>query len=199
MSKRAISEPEVEDLKCPVCGETWEKGEIFCYYCGYERKDDENPLHPPPLRDGVIVDPDSILDDVSSASIAAISDRLDKIAGVKKIDLAVLLLSDKLRKALEPRVDAADGKVDITRSMEGLSYAIYNDWLMGKSTDLKGLLFVIDPKGEDRVLVQGRNGPGVTGSQFRKWFDGFEVAAEMDEKTALMKELELVASGLESI
>jgi len=196
MSKRAISEPEAEEVKCPVCGEAWEKGEIFCYYCGYERKDDENPLHPPPVRDGVIVDPDSILDKESSALI---KDRLDKIAGVKKIDLAVLLLGDNLRKALEPRVDAADGKVDITRSMEGLSYTIYNDWLMGKSTDLKGLLFVIDPKGEDRVLVQGRNGPGVTGSQFRKWFDGFEVTANMDEKTTLVKELELAASGLESI
>ena len=70
---------------------------------------------------------------------------------------------------------------------------------MGKETDLKGCLVVLDPAGEDRVMVQGRNGPGIGGSEFREWFDGFEIVAGMDAQTAIKQELELITSRLESI
>jgi len=197
MSKRAMTEPvEEEEVRCPVCGEEWEKDEIFCYFCGYEQSDEKNPLHPPPTREGVIVDPDGFLE---TDSISSISERIEKIGNEKNIDLAVLLLSDQLRSELEHRMDNADGVVDITRSMEGLSYAIYNDWLMGKDTGMKGLLVVIDPKGENRVLVQGRKGPGLTDSRFRSWFENFEIGAGDDNRSAVLKELDLIATNLESI
>ena len=46
---------------CPICGEDWDESEIFCYHCGYEEKDEELPLHPPPVRTGCLTDPGNLI------------------------------------------------------------------------------------------------------------------------------------------
>ena len=95
MSKRAMADPvEEEEVRCPVCGEEWEKGEIFCYFCGYEQRDENNPLHPPPVRDSVIVDPDNLLE---TSSVTAIAERIQKIGTEKNIDISFVGSADMRR------------------------------------------------------------------------------------------------------
>lgn len=167
-------QPEEEGLaKCPDCGEDWDKGEIFCYHCGYELSDEDNPHHPPPARTGALTDPDKVLNE---NDYAAIQEKLESIGKDKCWDIAVLV----------------SGKF----AGEGDAYCIYNTWQMGADTDLKGILLVIDPNGNRRFLAQGRHGPGVKGSDFRNWFRGFDSSAG---ESALAAELGFISEKIREI
>jgi hypothetical protein len=166
-------EEEEEMEKCPDCGEEWDKGEIFCYFCGYELSDEENPLHPPPVRTGALTDTDNVLNEADQARIR---DKLESIGSEKGLDIAVLISSEF----------ASDGD----------AYCIYNTWQMGKDTGLKGILLVIDPNGNRRFLAQGRNGPGLKGSDFRSWYDEFHPS---EGESSLYAELSFIAEKIENL
>jgi len=176
-SQQEPSEPEQSEeeglVKCPDCGEEWDKGEIFCYHCGYELSDEEIPLHPPPVRTGALTDPDKAL---TESDFARIRDKLESISKDKSLDIAVLI------SGMFPG--------------EGDAYCIYNTWQMGAETDLKGILLTVDPNGNRRFLVQGRNGPGVKGSGFRSWYAGFSPSAG---ESSLTSELDFIAEKIGSL
>jgi len=176
-SQQEPSEPEQSEeeglVKCPDCGEEWDKGEIFCYHCGYELSDEEIPLHPPPVRTGALTDPDKVLNEADSTRIR---DKLESIAKEKGLDVGILI-SSKF---------AGDGD----------AYCIYNTWLMGANTGLKGVLLVVDPNGNRRFLAQGRNGPGVKGLDLRNWYAGFKPSAV---ESSLTSELDFIAEKIGSL
>ncbi len=198
-----VSIPDNPDRKlCPVCGEDWDGEEIFCYNCGYEIKDEEHPLHPPPDKSGRLIDPDGLIDESGTSSITS---KLETISTNRGIDLAVFLLPSSLREELKPRVDIDDGKVDTSYSLDGFSHSLYNDWRIGTETNLSGLLITIDPSGTDRVLVQGRNGPGLKGSDFRKWYEGYTPQLASSNGVAestqspLVSEIDHILTNLENM
>ncbi len=158
---------------CPICGEEWEEGEIFCYHCGYQLFDQKLPLHPPPERTGALTDPDGKLDE---ATRARLSERFSRIGEDSGLDFAVLVLPGELSARLGK--GAEDGRGEY---LDGMAYCLYNTWLVGKDTGLKGLLLVVDPKSEDRALVMGRNGPQVEGLEFRDWYEKFSPGSIAEE------------------
>ncbi|HDS29801.1 MAG TPA: zinc ribbon domain-containing protein, partial [Firmicutes bacterium] len=71
-AEEAVQEVEEPELPpCPICGEIWDKGEIFCYHCGYELKDENLPLNPPPTRTDSLTDPDNFLDEQSRTELGS--------------------------------------------------------------------------------------------------------------------------------
>jgi len=182
---------EPAQVKCPICGEDWDEGEIFCYHCGYEQKDEELPLHPPPERTGELTDPDAFLDESVSA---AMRERLKEIAGGKGIDVAVLVVPASLREAVSG--GKADGR---SYRLDGISYALYNTWGVGKGTGLRGLLLAIDPASDRRVLAQGLKGPGLTGAAFREWYSTYSPPDDTDPKKLLAAELSHVVARIQSV
>ncbi len=180
-----------EPAKCPICGEEWEKGEVFCYHCGYEEKDRELTLFPPPEHSGALVDPDGVID---KESRQALSEKLRDIGNRKGLDVAVLVMPEKLRTEMN------DPEKPGKRSLEGIAHCLYNSWQMGKETDLKGLLLIVDPSGSTRVLAQGRKGPGIGGTAFREWYTSLQPPEESaDRVTLLRRELDHIADKIDSL
>jgi hypothetical protein len=165
----AKKEEIVEEKFCPICGEKWDEGEIFCYACGYEIKDEELPLHPPPERTGALVDPDGL---IGEAAKGKFDEELKSIGAAKSCDIVVFLVPKELAKFLDP----SNAKRE---NLDGMAYALYNTWMIGKGTGLKGLMVAIDPGGENRALVIGRNGPNIDGSKFRGWYGGLKMSEEL--------------------
>jgi hypothetical protein len=162
-------EEEAEDIFCPICNEQWEKGEIFCIYCGYELRDEELPLHPPPVRSGGLTDPDGLIEkDVREKT----SEELTGLGRDKGWDIAFFILPKDLGKYL---LDGGPKQ----EYLDGMAYCLYNTWRIGKGTGLKGLLLMIDPHSPQRALVLGRNGPKIDGSKFREWYAGFMIPEDM--------------------
>jgi hypothetical protein len=183
----AAMAPGDELAPCPICGEMWEKGAIFCYHCGFEQKDEMLPLHPSPVRTGSLTDPDGVLDEKDRAELEG------KFAGIGKSrswDVAMFVLTDRLSGKLGPM--AEDGR---NEQLDGLAYCLYNTWLMGRDTGLKGLLIVVDPKSARRAMVLGRNGPRIAGSDFRKWYGEFTPPNDVDTS----KSSNLIAAELDYI
>ena len=178
---------EEEIPPCPICGEEWDKDEIFCYHCGYELVDAELPLNPPPERTGAVTDPDGVLGEEIRIALDEMFTEVGKSNGW---DIAVLILTKELAKRVGP--DAEDGRGE---HPDGLAYCLYNTWMMGKDTDLKGLLLVVDPNGEDRALVTGRNGPDIGGAKLRKWYGELESGEGFD----LSEPSAIIADELQSI
>ena len=157
-----------EETFCPICGERWDEGELFCYACGYELRDEELPLHPPPVRTGGLTDPDGLIDkDVRER----VGEQLSGLGRDRKWDIAAFVLPESLRKFLDPANSRRE-------NLDGLAFCLYNTWKVGKGTGLKGLLLVIDPSGPDRALVLGKNGPRIDGSRFREWYAGMNISAD---------------------
>jgi len=193
-SAEAASEepPAEEEKKCPICGEEWEKGEIFCYHCGYELRDEEIPLHPPPQRTGALTDPDGIL---AEADRTRLGDAVSSIAVAKGWDIAVLILPRSLSERSAPGPDGSPGF-----SLEGLSYGLYNTWRMGMDTGLKGMLLVIDPDRQDRTMVLGRNGPRLSGQVFREWYSEYPPPpVGSDRASFLAAELDYLMRRIEGV
>lgn len=183
---------ELEKI-CPICGEPWEEGEIFCYHCGYELRDEEVPLNPPPERTGAITDPDGLVDE---GKLEEMGKKVELIAEGRKIDIAFLILPEGLGKAVHPQDVTEDGRAK-EYSLEGIGFGLYNTWMVGKDTELKGMLVVINPRGNDRVLVQGRNGPGIEGSEFREIYASFSYPeGSTDIRQRLGFELEYLAEKI---
>lgn len=192
--KQAVDADEIEEEEippCPICGEEWEKDEIFCYHCGYESIDAELPLHPQPERTGAVTDPDGVLGEDIRSALDEVFTEVGKSNGW---DVAVFILTKELAKRVGP--DAEDGSCE---HPDGLAYCLYNTWMMGKDTDLKGLLLVVDPNGEDRAMVTGRNGPDIEGTKLRKWYEeiGSGEGVDVDDRAGLIdSELRFVAGRL---
>ncbi len=201
---RAGKQPEEEEGKaeeekkialCPICGEEWEEDAIFCCYCGYEQSDEDAPLHPPPERTGSLTDPDKIL---VESDFNRISEKLKAVADEKGFDIAVLVLPKGLRGNLDSTDEESENKLPYTP--DGIAYALYNDWEIGKESGLKGVLLAIDPHGRDRVLVRGRKGPAINGSVFREWYGNYKLPEnETDPAGLLIKELDYIAGVLSRV
>lgn len=170
--KKTPTRPPEEEVRetCPVCGIDWDKGEIFCYNCGYELRDESYPLNPPPERTGSITDPDCKLDKDSAAKYRL---QLDAVASEKGWDIAIFVMPS----ALKSRIQA----VPPEEHLDGIAFELYNTWQIGKNTGLKGMLLAIDPSTADRALALGRNGPRITGSTFREWYSSMNVT-RLDEE-----------------
>ena len=188
------SEEKTAMPPCPICGEVWDEKEVFCYYCGYQTSDENIPLHPPPERNSGLTDPDKVLPE---SEFARLREKFDSISESKRIDIAILILPLGLREQLRFDEERYKGY-----TIDGLAFALYNTWKMGSGSGLKGILVVVDPNGPDRVLVTGKNGPKISGSVFRSWFDEAktsEVLSDANFQAALVKELEHIAGKIEGI
>ncbi|MCX6645634.1 MAG: hypothetical protein NTY09_04655 [bacterium] len=189
-----ISGEKVELPPCPICGEVWDEKEIFCYYCGYQLSDENIPLYPPPKRNSGLTDPDCVLPEPDAVRLRG---KFDSISKSKGIDVAILLLSHELRDKLrfdEKRWDGA--------TIDGVAYALYNTWKIGAGSGLKGILIVIDTNGPDCVLVTGKNGPRISGQEFRSWFSNFKPSANLSDENFLVllsEELEHIAGKIEGM
>jgi hypothetical protein len=159
----------VEEIFCPICGEKWDEGEIFCYACGYEIKDEELPLHPPPEKTGALVDPDGLIGEPIKSKF---NEELKSLGASKSSDIVVFIVPQNLAKFLDP----SNAKPE---NLDGMAYALYNTWQIGKTTGLKGLMIAIDPGRENRALVIGRNGPNIDGLKFREWYGGLKLSDEL--------------------
>lgn len=195
LGKTGGEEPAEDDTassdepgKCPICGEEWDKGEVFCYHCGYELVDESIPLHPPPDRTGVLTDPDGILDESHADQLR---EKLASIGREKRWDIGVFILPASLAESISTEISAGGNS-----EMEGIAYCLYNTWRMGVDTDLNGILLVVDLRNGKRFLVQGRNGPGIRGSSFRNWYSEYSPADDESQKPALAGELEYFAEKI---
>ncbi len=182
-------ETEVSD--CKICGEEWEEGEIFCYHCGFQQSDDELPLHPPPTRTGSLTDPEG---HINSAAAEELRGKLDSIAQEKGIDIAFIVISEELKARVTSTTETAP-----EYTLDGLSYALYNTWKVGADADLKGVLISIVPGESDRAMVQGRNGPGITGTTLRDWYGGINLPADADYSSLLVSEINHIAEKISQI
>jgi len=179
---------------CPICGMEWEKGETFCYICGYEQKDENLPLHPPPERTGALTDPGQVL---MVGDRDPLRSKLDDMAESKGIDLAVLVLPPDLRQKMKENMYGGQ-----EYSADGIAYCMYNSWRMGKDTKYRGILLLIDPDSPERAMVTGRGGPTVSGSDFRSWYESVDYPEELTVENRprwLATEIEQLAMKLESI
>mgnify|MGYP005625445795 CR=1 FL=1 len=73
---------------------------------------------------------------------------------------------------------------------------------MGEKTGLKGILLVIDPKSSRRALALGRNGPHISGADFRKWHEEFVPSDDFrpeENSKLIVSELRYMANKLLSI
>lgn len=163
---KQLEKPEEADHSpCPICGEEWEKGAIYCYFCGYEEKDVLLPLNPRPerpSRDEAIADPDNVIDEETKNQL---NGKLAEIQMNRGFQVAIYVLPREMAGFIGKEEDGP-GK----ESLDGFAYNLYNTWLMGRETKMKGLLMVADPVSGRRALVTGREGPSVNGSDFRDWF-----------------------------
>jgi hypothetical protein len=185
------TEQETEVSDCIICGEEWEEGEIFCYHCGYQQSDDELPLHPPPVMTGSLTDPEG---HINAPTAEELRGKLDAIAREKGIDLAFIVISEELKARVAPGTETAP-----ECTLDGLTYALYNTWKVGADTGLKGVLVSIVPGESDRAMVQGRNGPGITGTALRDWYGGLNVPADSEYGNILKAEIEYIAGKISQL
>jgi predicted RNA-binding Zn-ribbon protein involved in translation (DUF1610 family) len=189
-----ISEEKVELHPCPICGEVWDEKENFCYYCGYQLSDENIPLHPSPLRTTGLTDPDCVLPEPDAVRLRG---KFDAISKSKGIDVAIIILPTGLRQRIRFDNKRWDGA-----TIDGIAYALYNTWKIGAGSGLKGILIVVNPDGPDRVLVTGKNGPKISGQEFRLWFSNFKPSANLSDenfRALLSEELESIAGKIEGI
>jgi hypothetical protein len=108
-----------------------------------------------------------------------------------KFDMAIFIVSRGIRKKMSVNVGrmAAD-------SLDGIGYCLYNSWRMGVDRDQKGILILIDPMSDDRVLVTGKNGPSISGAKFRDMYKKYD---ESIENKYLDSELEFIAMNIGSL
>jgi uncharacterized Zn finger protein (UPF0148 family) len=176
---------------CPICGVPWEEKEIFCANCGYELRDEELPLNSPPERTGTVTDPDG---HIAGEAVAKLRERFSGIASKMNADVAVIILPEKLRKALDHQNERKE-------YIDGLAYNLYNTWRIGKGTGLRGILLAVDPTGPDRALAVGKRGPKISGAKFRGWYSEMKPAdngASASAGDRLVAELNWIADKLSS-
>jgi len=155
--------PEGEVKNCPICGEVWEEGADYCYFCGYQLSDENIPLHPPPVRTGVLTDTDGKIPEPARTGIA---EKLKALARNRGWDIAVFIVPENLSN--RHRLGTENGRAV---NLDGLAFCLYNTWRMGKETGLKGILLAIDPLSSSRALVLGRKGPKLNGRKFTEWYN----------------------------
>lgn len=177
MRKKNPDEEQPEEIEetppCPICGMEWYKNDPFCANCGYEPKDESLPLHPPPARTGEITDPDGFL---SADFLYKWRVELADIARTKGYDIALFVLPESLNK----KMIFLDGRRE---SLAGFAYNLFNTWRIGYASGYKGILLVIDPFSSESALVTGRNGPRISGKDFREWNHGMKNAPKGVQET----------------
>jgi hypothetical protein len=187
--KSSAPKPKEEEEKtCPICGLEWESKEIFCFNCGYELKDENIPLNPPPERTGAITDPDGVVEKEIREKAGA---EVEGVANEKGWDIAVVIIPERLRQVL----NAGNPK---SECLSGLSFNLYNTWRVGKGMGLKGMLYAIEPVSGERALATGRNGPNMDGRVFRGWFEGVEFPGE-NQGAKIIGEISYLAGKLREL
>jgi hypothetical protein len=135
-------EPEAEAAEeeeklppCPTCGEEWEGDAVFCSYCGYEKADEDNPLHPLPVLNEGICDAAGVLSD-------------EEISGIK----AVIAEFGKSRPVIFATFITPEDQTPA-----GIAFTLYNNWTVGKHNADVGLLVYYDPGRRRIEIVLGKN------------------------------------------
>jgi hypothetical protein len=145
----AAEEPKPEHPPCPTCGEEWDGDAAFCYYCGYQESDEDNPLHPTPVLDGGVCDAAGVLSpDEINAIKAVIAE-----SGKGRPDMHE---RGKGRPVMSGPIMFAAFDTPDDQTPAGMAFTLYNDWTVGVAGADDGILIYYDPSRKRVEIALGK-------------------------------------------